>query len=510
MLGHFKQHPARLSETIALIAVLFGFAVVGIRWQAGIEAAYDLPGTAQTSGCEEESWMALWNKLHGNPVFRDIQESPFNFSYFNWGFYEFYGSILSIGDAKEFPSRIISVGRTISFASGVAGFVFFTIALARVNRPSTTSLGTLLFWSSLPFVSPVTNWFIVTVRPDIAALSFEAAALIVFLILRPRHRIGGLLLAGFCGYCAWSLKTSYVGALCTIGFFLIFRRSWRDLLQFCLPVFVLMGATLLFGGETYREALIGASFGQSPFSASAGIAVLKQFILTGAPLLVGLAVSVTMAVGFKFQTPSRSKKAVNQDAILLGTIGTIFVTLFMGAEAFKQGAWVNYYMPATVPGCILAIALIPRIRRPWLPTLTAASVMIILHTGLLLGAWGKTDLNEARADLNQRWEIYSELPEPRFSRDLRLNLPWLNPNSTPYILAYDYPELRDAGVNFEGNGIGGAISRGEIKSLFLPSTVESTYDHSSLHSFSSMQIDQGWKVFTLKSEPQLSSPFESL
>jgi hypothetical protein len=68
------------------------------------------------------------------------------------------------------------------------------------------------------------------------------------------------------------------------------------------------------------------------------------------------------------------------------------------------------------------------------------------------------------------------MPEPRFSSDLRLNVPWLNPNSPPFVLGFNYGFERKLGMNFEAGGIGGLIQKGYFESLMLPADTLEFYD----------------------------------
>jgi hypothetical protein len=494
-----NQTLIRARTALFILALLTGLSVLSARWISSMDAVKAAPGTAETSGCEEESWLALWNHLNDRPVFRSATEAPFNFAYFNWGFYRSYGTVAALANAQSDPLRIISVGRSLTAFLGLIAAVAWLMVCRRATNGEV--FWPLLPWATFPIFGPITGWMLVTVRPDVGALMFDALAVGAVVMTRERGRTWGLLLAGVAGYAAWSFKISQVGGLCTIGCFLIWRRAWRDLVIFCLPVFTAMGVTIWLGGDVYRHALFGSSFGQSPFHIINSLAAFKHFIPTGAPFFVGIAVAVIwpFLTGKFPQNSHRSNQTVS-DAFAIGLIGSVLVTSMMALASSKTGSWTYYYMPATLPLALLGITLAYR-RDVLIPASSAtAIVIVILQTGLLAGWWGKISIKESSEALGQRWSVFSELPEPRFSTDLRLNLPWLNPHSPPLVLAYDYHTLRAAGVQFDANGLGGIIEREELNALLLPDWTGSNFDGTSLIKYWRTEPLNGWSAFNLKSK----------
>lgn len=96
--------------------------------------------------------------------------------------------------------------------------------------------------------------------------------------------------------------------------------------------------------------------------------------------------------------------------------------------------------------------------------------------------------------------MFQRLPEPRFSRDLRLNLPWLNRQSPPLVLAFDYGRNRAEGRRFAGDGLGGMIVRSDFSSLLLPAEVHDRYDGASLINYVRGETVAGLAVYRRRSE----------
>ncbi len=91
---------------------------------------FPIPLLMVTTGCEDESLFAMWKHLHGQAVYADPNKIPFATSYFNWGFYVFYGTIIKfcIETLHLADTWIPSVGRIISFGfTLMLGWAFYRI-----------------------------------------------------------------------------------------------------------------------------------------------------------------------------------------------------------------------------------------------------------------------------------------------------------------------------------------------------------------------------------------------
>ncbi|HPK49108.1 MAG TPA: hypothetical protein PKY24_05475, partial [Opitutaceae bacterium] len=119
----------------------------------------------------------------------------------------------------------------------------------------------------------------------------------------------------------------------------------------------------------------------------------------------------------------------------------------------------------------------------------------------VLGGKGQTNLRGQNEILAARWQLWQDAPEPRFSHDLRLNLPWLNPHTPPFVLAFNYPQDRKHGRHFFEDGIGGLISRGYFAALLLPESAVSEYDGAALSGYHPKSAAAGYVLLIRNSEP---------
>src|SRR5512138_1441459 len=106
----------RTAWWLALACVVLSAAVFVRRGVEAWQAAGVPPGTAETSGCEEESFFALWRAVHDQPVFTDSTRLPFSSAYFNWLFYAGYRWPLLAAVATQGDEAIPRVARLTTAA----------------------------------------------------------------------------------------------------------------------------------------------------------------------------------------------------------------------------------------------------------------------------------------------------------------------------------------------------------------------------------------------------------
>jgi hypothetical protein len=198
-----------------------------------------------------------------------------------------------------------------------------------------------------------------------------------------------------------------------------------------------------------------------------------------APLFVGL----PWWVGALLQHRPWRHRSLAHDALLLSTIGLPIVIVAFSVAASKIGASQNYFFTVALLLTVGTVLGVWPLQRTRIAPVLACALTLILQGGLLAGAWGTLSLRANADQLTARWAEFRQLPEPRFSHDLRLNLPWLNPQSPPLVLAFDYPRNRAEGRRFAGDGLGGMIARGELAALFLPAEVHDRYDGATLNNY---------------------------
>lgn len=466
----FSRRGDQVICLLGFIALILCLWVFTLRLFAVYETAGIGPGTAQTTGCEEESMFAVWNAAHGMPVFADPTLPPFAASYFNWLFYTIYGAVGRLAG----ESALIFAGRSLTAGIALLTVVFLGLCFARNGKTFPLRIAGLIVAFFL-FLGPLSGWWSVTLRPDIPALALETIGLVVFLALHHRRPLSATFAAIGLFYCAWSFKPICLAAPLAVGLFLLWHRCWRDALLLAIGSAALWSLTFAIGGPVYRLVILQTAT-DNIFAWHQGMGIMRHAAICLAPLLL-FAPSLLLAWRRHRAWQTRSPA---HDSLHLFCVAILPVTLLFSIAAAKIGAGPNYFFS---PAMLLTIAVgfgLFRLESARTPTVLALLVIIIFQAGLIGGRWGVLDLRPNATQLAARWDVFRQQPEPRFSHDLRLNLPWLNPNSPPLVLSYNYRLNRDSGKPYGGEGMGGMINRGEFASLLLPTSTDTHYDGGSL------------------------------
>lgn len=469
--------PGRLLAVVALLALACSCLVFVCRLAAVQEAADIPPGTVQTSGCEEESFFAVWRKIHGRPVYGDVTDPPYASASFNWLFYATYGTILRPVVEAGGDSHLPLAGHWLTAVFAVLGAVGCTWACVRGQNDATARLAGAAI-GSLLFFGPMVGWWGVTLRPDVAALLAELAGVLAFLYWHRAHPKRAVAVAVMAFYLAWAFKPTVLGANFAVAAFLLAHRRWREAAFFGGAMVALWLLTLAIGGPVYRASLL-ETVTNNTFSVPVGATNLWSVLRALAPLLVGLPWWLET---LRRHRPWR-QRSLPHDALVLSTLGLLVVTVVFSAAASKTGASKNYFFTAGLLLTVGTVLGVWPLQRTRLAPALACALTLIMQGGLLAGLWGTLSLRANAEQLAARWAVFQRLPEPRFSHDLRLNLPWLNRQSPSLVLAFDYPRNRAEGRRYAGDGLGGMIVRGELATLLLPAEVQGRYDGATLDNY---------------------------
>ncbi len=481
--------PSSVLSCLAAAALLLCAGLAARRAAAAYAVTAVAPGTSVTSGYEEESFYAVWRAARGETVYLDPLERPFASAYFNWAFYRAYGLALRPWVPLADGTAVPRFGRLVTAAGALAGATVLALALARI-LPGRRWLVAAL--AAFAFAGPLVGWWAHTVRPDVWALAAESAALAGGLCwLRTRPTLAfAVAAAGF--YTAWAFKPTYFLGLGAFVLFLLAERRFRFAAGLLGVLAAAVAVTLALGGPGYRLVLFGTAV-TNRFFIGPGLAHLPGAVLKLAPLLL-------LALPGLLRPPAPGGNPLAADALRLARLGLPVLALFAFAGSCKLGAATNYYF-SLVPLLALAAAASLAVRP--LPRLAPAAFagMCALQLGLFAGAAGRIDLRPQAEQLARRWQVFRALPEPRFSSDLRLNLPWLNPRTPPAMPAFNYPLDRAAGKRFAAGGIGGLISSGHFAGLLLEPGPNGAYDGASLAGFAASGRAEGLVAFVRRAEP---------
>jgi len=457
----------------ALACIVLSTAVFVRRGQAAVRATQERPGVAITSGCEEESFFALWRAVHGQPVYADVTRLPFASAYFNWLFYAGYAVPVSAavrlaGDAAIIPLA----GRLTTVVGALAGVAALFWLLRRVLGGQNTIAAAL---ATFVFFGPLVGWWAHTLRPDVWALAFETAAVLVLLLSHRSHPLGSVLAAGLLFYAAWSCKQIYFLGLGGAFLFLLWRRQWRPAALLAAVSVGLWLATFVLLGPAYRGAFRG-TVTTHVYYLALGLNSLRDMLLKSAPLWFLLAGALWL------RSKARSAATASPlawDAVVLGTLGLLVAAPLAFAASCKMGASTNYYFTTLLMLSLLTAGLIASLACTRLVA-TGLGLAAGLQALVLSGHAGNIDLAHQTRELAAVWSVWQRQPEPRFASRTNLNLPWLNAESPPLVIAFNYGLDRAAGRAFERDGVGGLFATGYFRTLLLPSGTGTEYDGGSL------------------------------
>lgn len=474
----------RTAWWLALACVVLSTAVFVRRGAEAWQAAGVPPGTAETSGCEEESFFALWRAVHAQPVFTDSTRLPFSSAYFNWLFYAGYRWPLGAAVAAHGDAVIPRASRLTTAAGALAGTVWLAFCLGATARRWWLLAAAV---SSFVFFGPLVGWWAHTARPDVWALAFETGGLAALVVLFARRPAAACAVALVCFYAAWACKPTFVFALTTSVLFLAWRRQWRWAAFLGVGSVAAWLLTLVAMGAEYRSALQATAV-TNVFSWHTGAANLYDMVRKAAPLL--------LLAGLTLFPRHRAVDTglLVREAHTLGIIGVLVSLALAFLASCKVGAYSNYYFTLTLMLALVGFTAAVRTQAA-LPVALACGLAGLLQLACLTGVVGRISLQPAAAELAGRWRGWQQQPEPRFAADLRLNLPWLAPHSPPLVPGFNYHLERAAGRTFEAGGIGGMIEAGAFASLLLPGGTTDRYDSGHLLRYRAGVTVEGMRIF---------------
>ena len=480
---------------LVVLTIIGSVALWGIclqRTYHAVTAPQSAPGVAVTTGCEEESLYAIWRVAHGQPAYRDTAVPPYASAYFNWLFYSTYGRVAAVMLNEHGQAQLPVISRCWTFIGALAGTIMLScFAWQQFQRRGKACAFAAVFIACFCFLGPLPGWWICTTRPDIWALTFELLGLLFFLHFQRQQPWQAVFLAALCFYAAWAMKPNFIQAICGTTLFLLTQRRWRHVLTLITLTCGAYIITLVTLGATYQKALLEtATSNQFLFG-------IVQDNTTSAALRI-LPILVLCALCLFHLRHQRWRDLPDAARLALGSLPVaITITLL---TCGKVGASNNYYFTTSLLLTIAGLSLAAHSARTAY-FLTPSLIIAISLLFAVLGGKGQTNLRGQNEILAARWQLWQNAPEPRFSHDLRLNLPWLNPHTPPFVLAFNYPEDRKHGRHFFEDGIGGLISRGYFAALLLPEAAVSEYDGVTLSGYHPKSAAAGYVLLIRNSEP---------
>lgn len=407
-----------------------------------------------TSGGEGAVIYSIWKAQNGLPVYELYGDDSLTGSFYNFLFYRAYASVLSLlGIGGE---RLVLGGRMLTLAICAAGAGLTYALMRRLAGPPHAA------WSSAFlavmatvcwFGTAAMSWWALIVRSDAAALALAVGGLSVYTAAARRRSPALLAAASLIFYASWAFKQSFVGILIGVSLHALATdrdpRRWAALIA---PAFVLMVATLYFGGEAYRFNVVTLCAGP-PRDARTAVSLMTQAVLAHAFVWAFLAAALVVAL----------RRGWLDMGLLRGELGpAIFACVAtLGWAAFttgRIGSSKNHLLEMSTVGAALASALLVRAARTpgLLPGWAGGAVVMLV---LSMAALPVTQLrypkrfgairlatdaqHAAKARLASAMH---DLPKPLFARDEMLGLPWHSsegryPAYALDVMVYDRPRL---------------------------------------------------------------------
>ncbi|HEX5099288.1 MAG TPA: hypothetical protein VFV94_07295 [Polyangiaceae bacterium] len=378
-------------------------------------------------GRESPVLYAFWRLLHGHDLYEWPTRPPYSISFYNFGFYEAYVSVLRAfgvdGERLLFVPRLLTL---LGAALGALGFVRLGAELAPPrDRTGWMALGALGFvvWFGTQFVS----WWVLSVRPDIWAVGFALAGL-GFALRRERSGPGGLAVASLLFFLAWSFKQSCILTFLGLMLGLAVARRFRDALVLGAPFFVLVAAALVLGGDVYRFNVLTAP-AASRFKLTLLLGVLGRTL----PQNLWMLGFFPLAFWFTGEGPRlarfRALSLANRQVI-----GAALVAMAFGVVAFgREGSNKNQLFEGYVLAALASWSAWSRARESMPAPVSLLGALLALPLALfpllqLSGVRGSGRLvlcgeGDAR-ELERMARAVAALPKPLFSDEEVWALPW--------------------------------------------------------------------------------------
>jgi hypothetical protein len=481
----------RLATAAVAAAAVAGIVYVAVRFSQTVW--FSKPFYGFTSGSEEEALYSIWKWLHGQPVYGDMFDIPYAASYFNWLFYNVYGSVnvlvLSTFHANE--AMIPAISRCLTLICHVLNIVCLVAIGRQLKLGFFSSRWRAWAYGAFALLNLCYGLWAVTTRPDVSALLFELVGFWAILKHEDGRHGRWLALAVASLYLAWSCKQTSVSVITVYCAGLLLQRRFRELLWVALPTFALYAITFAVGGQLYRYACV---FSQSTMGMSMSFG-LRNFVLAlvKAPLL-GAAVCLVpawVASGFRSLPPGRKLLA---SSFLFSSILALFTCM-------KAGAYVNYFFLPAALGALCLAAICDGAQSPKLAGLArwaiigAALCQVVLIPQRLWFSNGGAVLAEKHLAAVRLKQELASLPPPVLVEAPSLNLPWIQPHAPHFVYAFTYFGDR-ARREFRHGGIGGLVRAGYFGTIVLSKGAVPAFDGQALERYAPERSDAYFDYYT--------------
>ena len=469
----------RLLIACAVTAVVSALVLMGLRIAGAM--SFSFPVHVATSGWEEESLFAMWKYVHGKKVYDDPYNIPYSIAFFNWLFYEVYGTFIALVKSSTQLSDewIPTIGRCLTMLGLVFGtFVSYRTFLI-VTAAHSYVLRTLciLFAVYLMF-GPLIGFWGITIRSDVWGMVLDICAIYLFWKFYPTRPYTAVILAAIAMFVAWSFKQVDIYSAVAVGLFLLVQLRLKPLVVLTLTYFLLVAGVIAFSTDEYLKTIFlrPAIFG---FDAEVMLRNLQNFSTKSTPTVFPLAVIILTTV---FLPTVRRQVWLHPTGRFFAiSILPLLVTAILFSS--KIGAADNYYFTVSFFAAATVLVFVKvvcednvlgdgvvstRIHKITVCAMGLGWCMSIAAVCVVLfGLHGIISLQPVHANYAKLRECMQKLPVPIYAPNMYASLPWMNPSTLPIITSWNYRLERKRGVAFERGGIGGMIDAGYFETLLL-------------------------------------------
>lgn len=470
----------RLLLVAALVTVIAALVLMGVRLSSAMSFAY--PMHVVTSGWEQESLFAMWKYVYGKDIYTDPYKIPYSIAFFNWLFYESYGTFIILIKSLFGLSDdwIPTIGRGMTLVGLLCGTLVSYQALMVVSGAQSRALRGLFFLVSVYLMfGPLVGFWGFTIRSDIWGMVLDIFAIFLFWRFYPTRPYTAAALAATALFCAWSFKQIDVFSAIAIGLFLLFHLRIRVLIVLTAVYFLFVSVVLLVGSEEYIKTIFlrPAIYG---FDLEHFFRNLKNFALKSTPTLFPL---VAIVAALVFSESIRKAVFASQAArfVMIGIVPIFILTLLISS---KIGAAENYYFVFSFY-VALGVAVFLKITLEDEALLSGHRFVALRNTvvytmllgwgtaaaailSVFLGFFGVLSIQSDHDRLSAIKACLQPMPTPVYNQDMYASLPWMNPSEPPIILSWNYRLERKMGLPFERGGVGGLVESGYFVSLLIP------------------------------------------
>lgn len=465
------NRPFQIFIWLAISGAISCLTLLAVRTYFAISFAEPLQ--VHTTGDEFSQFYAIWRQIQGQPVYTDRFSPPYYYAIYNFLFYYTYGIvtgvILEIFSLKD--AWLPTVARIISLGSMIVGitvcYVCYLKAFGSQNgRYKILSLAFAIFI----LAGPLVGYWNITIRSDLWARTFEIIGITLFILYYPKNRWRAIIWMCICGYIAWAFKQGSVFAVGGVGLFLLARFDWKRLLVLSTVLPSAWGLTIYFGDPQYVYNFLLKDFPML-FSFERMVRNLVNFSIKSGPILFFLGALVFVI----FRVRDQIHQFWKSDIFVLSCGGVICASVISIPGSAQLGGAENYFFTLSfflgLMLCSSFPVLIDFDKNALQRTLVAGNigwVTLILAVGLVLsGVTGVVNVRGQHVYYMAEKKCIDTLERPLYVNNPYLSLPWMAPNTVPYVLSYNYLDDKNIGHKFRHGGIGGLIKKGHFKTLAI-------------------------------------------